>query len=134
MDLEGLRDLDDVLFNLLPVKDLDSQSQGKVDSPAEAAPHLEAEREVLAHCEVRVQGVILEDHGDVPFARPKPRDVSSVEHDSSGVGLLEAGDHAQDSALTAARRPDQDEKLAMRDFEIDLVDGMEGPEVLVQPL
>ena len=35
---------------------------------------------------------------------------------------LEPGDHAQNGALAAARRPDQNHELALVDLEVDAVD------------
>ena len=47
------------------------------------------------------------------------RDVAAVEFDASGVGLLEAGDHAQGGGLAAAGSAEQRIELAGRDVEVD---------------
>ena len=39
------------------------------------------------------------------------------------VDLLKAGKHSQARRLAAARRPDENEELAIHDFEIQPVDG-----------
>ena len=62
----------------------------------------------------------------------EPRDVPSAEQDPAGVGLLEAGDHAQQRRLARARRPEQREELAGLDGEVQGVDRHEVAEALAQ--
>ena len=46
------------------------------------------------------------------------------------VGLLQAGDHAQQRGLAAAGRADEDDELAVVDLQVDAVDHARGAEVL----
>ena len=53
---------------------------------------------------------------------------------SPGVGVLEAGDDAQDRALAAPGRAEQDEELAVGDLQRDVADGLDLAEALHQVL
>ena len=44
--------------------------------------------------------------------------------------VLEAGDHAQQGRLAAARRPDEDDELAVLDVEVDAIDDLQISEVI----
>jgi hypothetical protein len=71
---------------------------------------------------VRIEGVALEDHRDVARARRQIGHVASADPDATARRLLEPGDHAQERRLAAARRPDEDEELAVGDLERDVFD------------
>jgi hypothetical protein len=89
----------------------------------------EREDDVLHDALVRVQGVALEDHGDL--ARPRGQlvdDPPPDEHLALG-GLLEPGDGAQQRGLAAPRRAEEDEVLALLGGEVDAVDGVHAPAV-----
>ena len=55
-----------------------------------------------------------------------------VEQHLAGSGQLEAGDHPQDGRLTRARGAEQRQELAVRDVEVDAVNGTHVPEGLDQ--
>ena len=83
---------------------------------------LEREPHVLGDVEVRVEGIVLEDHRDVPVARPHRRDVLAADQDSPAVERLEPREHPQPRGLAGSRRPDEHEQLAVLDREVQLVD------------
>src|SRR5918993_3549620 len=84
---------------------------------------LEGETHVLPHVHVRVEGVVLEDHGYVPLARRKVVD-DLISYKNFAVSyVLEAGDHTQGRGLPATGRADEDDELPVRDIQIHLVDG-----------
>src|SRR5215208_1684498 len=83
----------------------------------------EGEAHVLPHVHVRVEGVILEDHGYVPLARRKIVDDLIPYKDFAASYVLEAGDHTQGRGLPATGRADEDYELPVRDIQIHLVDG-----------
>ena len=56
---------------------------------------LEGEAHVLPHVHVRIEGVVLEDHGYVPLARRKVVDDLIPYKDFAAADVLEAGDHTQ---------------------------------------
>ena len=53
-----------------------------------------AESEVFGNAEVRVERVVLENHGDIAVAGWEFADVGVADKDSTGGEALEAGDHA----------------------------------------
>jgi hypothetical protein len=64
--------------------------------------HAKAVAEVVADVHVRIQGVVLEDHRDVPVARLEMGDVSVAEADRAHIYRLETRDHPQQGRLAAA--------------------------------
>ena len=83
---------------------------------------LEGEAHVLGDRQLRVQRVVLEDHGDVAVARPDAADVAVADEDRAVVERLEAGEHPQRGRLARARRPDEHEQLAVVDLEVEMRD------------
>ena len=77
----------------------------------------QAERHVLPHRHVRIEGVVLEHHRDAAVAWPHRVDARVSEMDLAGARRLEAGDHAQQGRFAAARRAQEDGELARRDFQ-----------------
>ena len=86
-------------------------------------PVLEAERHVVVDAQVRVQGVALEHHGDVPVPGLEVVDRAAVDPDRPPGHLLQAGDHPQRRRLAAARRPDQHQQLAVADLQLQGLHG-----------
>ena len=77
----------------------------------------QAEGHVLVDGHVRVERVVLEHHGDVAVLGLDLVDDAPVDRDRPAADVLEAGDHAQERGLSAARRADQHHEFAMRDVE-----------------
>ena len=71
---------------------------------------------------MRVEGVVLEDHGDIALAGLEPRDVFTIDEDAAAGDRLKSCEGAQGGGLTAAGRADEDEKLAIRNLEIEVFD------------
>jgi hypothetical protein len=84
--------------------------------------HLEGESDVLPNGHVGIQGVVLEDHGDVSVARRDVVDDLVADAQLALGDLLEAGEHAQRRRLAAAGRADEDHELTVGDVEIQVVD------------
>src|SRR5215217_7095465 len=84
---------------------------------------LEGETHVLPHVHMRVESVILEDHGYVPLARRKVVDDLIPYKDLTAGYVLQAGDHTQGRGLPATGRPDEDDEFPVWDIQIHLVDG-----------
>ena len=81
------------------------------------------EADVLGHVEVREERVALEDHRHVPAAGAQLGDVASADQDPAGRRLLEPGDEAQQRRLPAARRPQDDEELAVAHLQVEALEG-----------
>ena len=87
------------------------------------AAHLQREAHVLRDGLARVQGVVLEDHRDVPVLRLDVADVAARDLDPAAVERFQAGQHAERGGLARAGRADQDHELAVLDVEVEHVDG-----------
>ena len=75
---------------------------------------------------VRIQRVVLEHHRDVALGRLEVVDDAAADRDLAAGDLLQPGDHAQQRALAAAGRPDDDDELAVGDLGVDAVDHLIG--------
>ena len=94
---------------------------------------LEAEREVVAHGEVRIERVALEDHRDVALARRLVRDVATGQSNRAGVGLFEPGDEPEQRGLPAAARADEHGERPLRNLEVYAAQDRVAPERLRHP-
>ena len=83
-------------------------------------PHLERERDVLAHGEVRVQRIILEDHRDVTLRRRVVGNDPVADEDFPGRRLFQAGDAPQRRRLAAPRGAQQHQELPIGHHERDV--------------
>src|SRR2546423_12161625 len=92
--------------------------------------HAEAEGHVLAHCHVAERRVVLEDEAHPALARRRLGTVVAVDPDASRVGLLEAGDRAQECGLAAAARAEQGHQGPGRHLERDVLERDEVTEPL----
>ena len=79
-----------------------------------------------------IEGIVLEDHGDVPVLGRKVIDHFIIDIDVAGGDVLQAGHHAQSRGLAAAAGPDQDHELLVRDLQIKVYHRLDFTEVLVQ--
>ena len=79
----------------------------------------QAEAHVLADRHVRVERVALEHHRDVAVLRFEIVDHLAVDRDLAAGDFFEAGEHAQQRALAAARGADEHDELAVDDVEAD---------------
>jgi hypothetical protein len=68
----------------------------------------------------------LKHHAGVPLVRGEPGHVLVAEKDLPLFRDVETGEAAQQRRLAAAARPQQEEKLALLDREIELVQGNRG--------
>ncbi len=88
---------------------------------------VEAEGDVLAHVEVREEGVLLEDHADAAALGRQMEatagDAHAADFDAAAVERFEAGDQAQERGLAAAAGAEQGEQLALGQRQRYAVDG-----------
>src|SRR5690348_6645176 len=77
----------------------------------------QAERHVLPHCHVRIEGIVLEHHGDATVAWTYRIDTRVSEMDLAGTWCLKAGDHPQQGRFPAARWTQEDGELTRRNFQ-----------------
>ena len=96
--------------------------------------HAQAEGDVVEHRHVREHGVALEDHRDPAPARRQVGGVPPADPHTAAVDLLQPREPAQQRRLPAARGPEQDDELAVRHVEVDVVDRGDLPEGLADVL
>ena len=108
--------------------------RGRVDPAPDLVPrhlaHLEPEREVVADGHLRVERVVLEDHGDVATARRHVVDDVVADPDVPSGEPLEAGQQPQRGRLAGAGGADEHHELAVGNLERELVQGDDVTEVL----
>src|SRR5262249_10247634 len=83
----------------------------------------QAVADVPLHAHMREHGVGLEHHVDRPLVGIDALHHLAVDDDLAVARSLEAGEHAQQRGLAAARRPEQGEELALPNLEVRVVDG-----------
>ena len=71
---------------------------------------------------MRVERVVLKDHGDVALMRLEVGHGLGIEHDLAGRGPLEPGDAGERRALAAAGRAEQSQELAVGDPDVQAID------------
>src|ERR1019366_6521514 len=94
------------------------------------AGEFHGEGHVVEHGHMRVERVILEHHGDVALLRRHLVDHAPADLDLAARYFLQAGDHAQQRGLAAARRADQHAELAVLDLDVYAVHDAGGAEGL----
>lgn len=93
------------------------------------------EREVAQHGHVRIQVELLEHHGAVRTGHLQVvllGERRAIDDDLTAGGLLQVIDAADERRLARPRRSDDDDLLALRDREVDVLEDMQVAEVFVQ--
>ena len=106
----------------LEVEDLGGLLDALVDLGLVHAGDLQGEAHVVGHRHVRVERVVLEDHGNVTVLGGEVGDIAVADPDPALVDLLEAREHAERGGLAAPGRADEDEELTVFDVDVQLVD------------
>ena len=75
---------------------------------------------------MRIERVVLEHHGDVAVLRRQVVDHPLADPDVARGDRLEPGDHPQQRRFSAARRPDQNDELAVGNADRHAVDHLHG--------
>ena len=78
--------------------------------------------DVVVGRQVRVGGVVLENHGDVALGRLQVVDHAPGDRNLALGDGLQPGDHAQKRRLAAAARADDDQELGVGDPAVDTMD------------
>ena len=111
------------LQQVLDVQNARGLTHARVDLGFREPPQLQRERHVLVHGHVRVQGVVLEDHGDVAILGGHVVDDAVADANGPLGDLLQPGDHPQRRALAAPAGADQHGKLGVGDVQVHRVHG-----------
>ena len=98
------------------------------------APDPQAKGDVLRRGHVLEDRVVLEDETDAALLGGKIRHVRPLQLDAPSVRGGQAGDHAQDRALAAAARAQEDGELPVGDLELHAFDDGAAGEALGEPV
>ena len=82
---------------------------------------LQAEGHVLVNSHMGVQGVVLENHRDIPVLGRNVVHQLAVNIQLAAGDLLQPGDHAQGGGFTAAGRADQHNELIVLDLQVEVM-------------
>ena len=85
---------------------------------------LEPEGEVFEDRKVREKSVVLEDHGQVTILGVQGRGIFPIDQNGSSARFLKAGKDSQQGGLPTTGWPDQGEKFAFLDVEVDSTEGL----------
>src|SRR5262249_60877438 len=92
----------------------------------EPADH-QREADVVAHCHVREEGEVLEDHAQLAPVRGEIRHVTPVDQDLTLARPDVAGEGAEGGGLAAPRGAEEGQELSAPDGEVEVVVGEDGP-------
>ena len=81
---------------------------------------LEGKADVLGHGHVRVQGVVLEDHGHVAVLRGQVVDGLAAHPQCPGGDVLQACHHPESRRLARAGRSDEHHQLSLSNVQVQL--------------
>jgi len=70
---------------------------------------------------MRIERIVLEDHGDVPVLGRHLIDNPVIDADLSGADLFQSGDHAQRRRFSAAGRAHQHYELFILDINVNSI-------------
>ena len=87
------------------------------------AAHFQPESDVLADGHVGIEGVALEDHGDIARAGGHVVHDAVVDVDQAFGGIFQPGQHVQGGRFAAARGADQRQQLFVVHLQIEVDDG-----------
>ena len=84
---------------------------------------LQRKEDILAHGQVRIEGVVLKDHAHAAMLGGQAGHVVIAEENPARGGRFQSADQVQRGGLAAARRPQQPDELAVGDFIAEIVHG-----------
>ena len=79
---------------------------------------LQCKTHVFAHRHVRVEGIVLKDHRDVPVLRLGTGDVLTPDGNPATGRILQAGKGTQRRGLPTSRRANEDEEFAVGNVQV----------------
>ncbi len=113
------------LMFLVPVLPTDN-GRGKFPAggnlPLGQLSHLKREGNILVDGPVRIKGIALEDHGNIPVTGRDIVDFLSVDTERSGGNILKSGYPTQGCGLSASGRTDKDNEFLILDFQVQIRD------------
>src|SRR3982075_1502018 len=86
--------------------------------------HIEAERHVLGDRHMREQRVVLKYQADVALVRRFVGNLVAIDENLSAGDQQQPRDHPQDGRFAATRWTEQTQQLALRQIDIDMINGL----------
>ncbi|MET4719314.1 hypothetical protein ABIF63_003420 [Bradyrhizobium japonicum] len=83
---------------------------------------------------MRIERIVLEDHGDIPLFRRNIIHDALTDADRSPGNALQAGDHPEKGRLAAPGGADQDHEFSVDNINIDAVNDRVRPKTLADVL
>ncbi|MCY1246472.1 hypothetical protein D9M72_597070 [compost metagenome] len=81
---------------------------------------------------MRVERVVLENHGDAAVAWRQVVDRPPADRHGAAGYVFKTGDHAQKCGLAAARRTEKHDELVIGHIEVEIPDDVDGAILLVE--
>ena len=94
--------------------------------------HAQRKRHVFRHRHMGIEGIALENHGDVTGLRRQVRDITPIDEDAPGACRFQSRQQAQHGGFPAARRADQGQEFSVADGKVDVAEHLHGAEGLCQ--
>ena len=107
---------------LRDVQDLRRLPDLLVDDPLGELPQLQAVGDVVIDGHVGIEGVVLEDHGDVPVLGGHVVHQTAADIDLPVSDGLQPRHHPQGGGFSAAGGPHQDDELLVGDLQVEVLD------------
>jgi hypothetical protein len=121
----------------LPSRELSGKPVQEVSQPEEGgggphsmppgfarhAAHAQRERQVLGHAQVGIQGIALEDHGDVSVLGGDTLQPSPLQLNAPSCRTVQSRDEAQGGGLAAAGGAHQADPLSSLKLQVELLEG-----------
>ena len=85
-------------------------------------PQAQAEGQVFIHRDVGIEGIVLENHGDIPVLRLHIVHDAAVDFQGAFGDVLQARDHPEGGGFAAAGWPDEDHKFLVFDLQVEIMD------------
>ncbi len=95
---------------------------------------LQGKAHILGDCHMRIECVVLKDHGDIAVTGRQVADLARADMDFAVAQLFEACDHAKQGGFAAAGWTDQHDEFSVTNIDIDTVDDIDRAEALLDIL
>ncbi len=110
---------------VLQIQDLGCLANLFVDLILRNLAELQTKCHVIINRHMRIQSVVLEDHGDITVLGINVVHDFAVDLKCAGRDLLKAGDHTKGRGFSASGRSDEDDEFLVGDLKVEILDCLE---------
>ena len=86
---------------------------------------LKREHDVFTHCQVRIKGIVLEDHGDISVLRCYIVNSDVIDIEIASCDVFKSCNHSQCCGLSASGRTYQYDEFFVGDVEIEVLNSVD---------